>query len=284
LSSFCRQMVAPVIATALIAQQVGSNALRDGLLLSVFPVTSVPYFMAGAALVAFPAAGASGRLLLRFGPARLAPALLALSAVLFIVERALLPWAKPVAVLVYGHSSVLGAIAISAFWSLLNESFDPHSAKPLMAKVAGAATLGGLLGGVSAERIAAMYSQGALLLLLGALGGVTVTGAWIVSRGVRTMAASPSAEPPKSAWAEVRRVPLLRSLAMITTLSAGVATLFDYVLKAEAVAWLGKGGSAGRFFGVFYAATDFGAFLLQATLVLLCYKLREQQTGQQGSR
>jgi len=241
LSSFCRQMVAPVIATALIAQQVGSNALRDGLLLSVFPVTSVPYFMAGAALVAFPAAGASSRLLLRFGPARLAPALLALSAVLFIVERALLPWAKPVAVLVYGHSSVLGAIAISAFWSLLNESFDPHSAKPLMAKVAGAATLGGLLGGVSAERIAAMYSQGALLLLLGALGGVTVTGAWIVSRGVRTMAASPSAEPPKSAWAEVRRVPLLRSLAMITTLSAGVATLFDYVLKAEAVAWLGKG-------------------------------------------
>ena len=69
-------VLAPLTAAALIAQQVGSNALRDGLFLSSFPVSSLPYFMAGAAVLAVPAAHASGRLLTRFGPIRVVPAVL----------------------------------------------------------------------------------------------------------------------------------------------------------------------------------------------------------------
>ena len=68
--------------------------------------------------------------------------------------------------LVYVHASVLGAIGISAFWSLLNERFDPHSAKALMARVAAAAAFGGLAGGVGAERVTVLMSQGALFILL----------------------------------------------------------------------------------------------------------------------
>ena len=70
-------VLAPLTAAALIAQQVGSNAFRDGLFLSAFPVTSLPYFMAAAAVLAVPAAHASGRLLTRFGPIRVVPAVLA---------------------------------------------------------------------------------------------------------------------------------------------------------------------------------------------------------------
>jgi len=47
-------LVAPLTAAALIAQQVGSNAIRDGLFLSWFPVTALPYFVAGSALLAIP--------------------------------------------------------------------------------------------------------------------------------------------------------------------------------------------------------------------------------------
>ena len=122
--------MAPLTAAAIIAQQVGANAIRDGLFLTYFPVASLPYFMAGAAVLAMPAALFSGRWLTRLGPGRVVP-------------------------------FVLGAIAISGFWSLLNERFDPHSAKPLMAKVAAAATLGSLLGGVGAERVAALLPRGA---------------------------------------------------------------------------------------------------------------------------
>ena len=52
---------------------MGANAIRDGLFLSYFPVTSLPYFMAGAAVLAMPAALLSGRGLARLGPGRVVP-------------------------------------------------------------------------------------------------------------------------------------------------------------------------------------------------------------------
>ncbi|MFI5183023.1 MAG: Npt1/Npt2 family nucleotide transporter [Vicinamibacteria bacterium] len=261
-------LVAPLTAAALIAQQVGSNAIRDGLFLSWFPVTSLPYFIAGSALLAIPSAQSSGRLLTRFGPARVVPAVLGLSGLFFFAEWALLGWQpRAASVLLYLHSSVLGAIAISAFWSLLNERFDPHSAKPLMAKVAAAATFGGLVGGVGAERVAALLPQGALLLFLGLAGAACTIGALAVGRGMPVR--HPAAKAPESAgsgWTEIRRTPLLRDLALVIALAAALAALVDYVLKAEAVAYFGKGEPLVRFFGLFYAGTGVAAFLLQATL------------------
>ena len=40
-----------------------------------------------------------------------------------------------------------------------------------------------------------------------------------------------------SGWKEIRRVPLLRDLALVVTLAAVLAALVDYLLKAEAVAY-----------------------------------------------
>jgi hypothetical protein len=51
----------------------------------------------------------------------------------------------------------------------------------------------------------------------------------------------------------------------VITLAAVLATLVDYVLKAEAVAYFGKGEPLVRFFGLFYAGTGLAAFFLQAT-------------------
>ena len=138
--------VAPLTAAALIAQQVASNAVRDGLFLTWFQVTSLPYFMAAVAVLAIPAAEFSGRLLARFGPARVVPFILGRHSTLFLVEWSLLGVHPRVASgLIYVHTSVLGAIGISAFWSMLNERFDPHAAKALMARVAAAAAFGGLV-------------------------------------------------------------------------------------------------------------------------------------------
>jgi hypothetical protein len=259
-------IVAPATAAVLIAQQVASNACRDGLLLSSYPVTAFPYFVAGASLAAIPAAQASGRFLARNGPARMSPVLLAAGALLFFCEWALLGWPRAASVLLYAHSSVLGGIAISAFWSLMNERFDPHSAKALVARTAGAATLGGLVGGMGAERVAAVLSRGALLLVLGVLGMVAAAGAATLARGAAAGARSEAAKDESGTWTELRRTPLLRDLALVTVFSAIVAALADYFLKAEAVAWLGKGEPLVRFFGIYYAATGAGAFLVQTLL------------------
>ena len=249
-------LLAPATAAILIAQQVASNASRDGLFLSSFAVTVFPYFMAGASLVAIPAAHASGRLLTRYGPARIAPVLLGLASILFFVEWTLLGWPRVASVLLYVHSVVLGAIGISAFWSLMNERFDPHSAKVLITRTAGAATLGGLLGGIGAERVAAILTPGALLLFLAMLGVLATVGAVAIARGTSaaTRREEVSGDAPKP-WTELRKTRLLRDLALVTVLGAAVAALADYFLKAEAVAWLGKGEPLVRFFGIFYAAT-----------------------------
>ena len=100
---------------------------------------------------------------------------------LFLVEWMLIGGQpRAAAALLYVHSSVMGGITISSFWSLLNERFDPHSAKPLMARVAAAAAIGGFVGGVSAERMVALFPQGAVLPLLSVVGMVCVAGTLFV--------------------------------------------------------------------------------------------------------
>jgi AAA family ATP:ADP antiporter len=261
-------LVAQLTAAALIAQQVGGNAIRDGLFLSLFPVQSLPYFMAGAAVLAIIAAQLSGRLLARLGPARAGPVLVAANATLFLVEWLLLgSQPRAAAVLLYMHSSVLGAITISSFWSLLNERFDPHSAKPLMARVAGAATFGGFVGGVSAERVAALLPEGALLPLLALVGAVCVTGVVAVGKGAPARRSSGVDTPDGAgAWAQLHRQPLLRNLAVVIALAAMVGALTDYLLKAEAVAYFGRGHHLVRFFGLFYSGIGLAAVLIQASL------------------
>jgi ATP:ADP antiporter, AAA family len=261
------RILAPLTATALIAQQVGSNALRDGLFLSFFSVSSLPYFMAGAAVLAVPAAHFSGRVLTRFGPIRVVPAVLGASALLFFVEWALLGWLPRTAlVLLYLHSSVLGAIAISAFWSLLNERFDPHSAKPLMTRVAAAATFGGLIGGIGAERFAALLPEGALLLVLALVCGACVAGAVALGQGAPARRAPTVVPDWTSGWTQIRRQPLLRNLALVVTLAAVLAAFVDYLLKAEAVSHFGRGEPLVRFFGLFYAATGLCAVVTQSAI------------------
>ena len=242
--------------------------MRDGLFLSLFPVQSLPYFMAGAAVLAIAASQLSGRLLARFGPVRVAPALVASNAALFLVEWFLLGWQpRAAAVLLYVHTGVLGGIAISSFWSLLNERFDPHSAKPLMARVAGAAAFGGFAGGVSAERVAALLPAGALLPLLAVIGGVSVAGAVVVGQGGPVDRAHAAHEPERSGpWAQFQQQPLLRDLALVIALAAMLGALVDYRLKAEAVAYFGHGHQLVRFFGLFYSVTGLAGWLTQAFL------------------
>jgi hypothetical protein len=264
---FVERIAAPATALVMLALQIGANATRDALFLSVFPVTMLPWFVGGAAVVSFPAAVGVGALLARLGPRRLVPAGFAASGALFATEAALLP-AEPAAsaVLLYLHATVLGAIVISTFWSLLNERFDPYAAKRLFARVAGAATLGAVLGGLGAERIAATLSAWALLIVLAAGSVLCVAGVLVIGRGGEWVPAGRDRDRKAGGWAALVGAPYLRGLAVVAALAAVVGTLCDYVLKADVSAQLTGGAPLIRFFGVFYAATGMVAFLIQAFL------------------
>ena len=71
--------------------------------------------------------------------------------------------------LVYIHVVALGAIVLSGFWSLLNERFDPRSGKKYFGRIAGVGTLGGIVGGVVAERFAVLFPPATILLFLSGL-------------------------------------------------------------------------------------------------------------------
>ena len=260
------RIAAPITAAAIVAQQVASNASRDALFLSHFAVTTLPYFVAAAALLSIPAARWSGRLLVRFGPRRIGPIAFGLGGALFLTDWWLLrSHPRGAATLLFFQSSILGSLAISAYWSLLNERFDPHAAKALMGRVAMGATFGGLLGGIGAERVAALLSAGALLILLGCVGFASIGGVLLVAQGAKPRPVQIEASSTVRGLSEIRRSPLLRNLALVTVLAAIVGTLTDYVLKAGAATHFARPEDLLRFFGAFYAATGVAAFVLQIT-------------------
>jgi hypothetical protein len=249
----------------MIAQQVGGKATRDALFLSRFPATDLPLVVMATAVLALVAAVLLSQLVARAGPARIVPLAFLLSAISFVAEWALLPWwPDQLAVVVYLHVGAGSAVLISGFWSLAGERLDPHSARPAIARIAAFSALGGVVGGLTAERVSAFAGVPAMLGVLGiahACCALAVAGFGRES----AMAGGPAALSASA-------VPLLRSraylqmMALLVCLCAVIDTLLDYALKYQAAVRLGDAESLARFFAIFYTGTSLVAFVLQASL------------------
>ena len=117
-------------ATTMIAHQVAGKATRDALFLSNFDITNLPKMVIAAAFSSMAGVLLMSWLLSRISPITLVPAAFGLSAVFFIGEWLLLDYQPGIAsIVLYLHMAIFGAILISGFWSIINERFDPHSAK-----------------------------------------------------------------------------------------------------------------------------------------------------------
>jgi hypothetical protein len=263
-------------AVAMIGHQVGGKATRDALFLSSFDVTRLPQMMIASALLSILAVLAITRLMQRVGPIRVVPATLTLSAMLSLVEWAIYrQHAGLAAVLLYLHIGALGAVLISGFWSLVNEHFDPYTAKKRISRIAAAGTLGGLIGGLIAERTGSTIGIGTMLPALAA--------AHLVAAGlVRALRPLPAAEAKReaearatagestrrrSSWRILSDVPYLRNLALLTFLATIGAALIDYVFKSRATMLIGGSGpELIRFFALFYTALSLVTFLVQTSV------------------
>lgn len=256
-------VVATAAVTTLIAQHIAGKATRDALFLTYFPVERLPLIMMVSAVVSVAGVLLMSRLLGRFGPARLIPVIFAISAGLLLLQWRMID-AEPqiAAAILYLQISAINSLLISGFWSVINERFDPHSAKRVIARLAAAATFGGLVGGVAAKVVSSAADTHAVLLMLAlmhVLCGVAV--AWI-GRG-----ASSSGKPQEkiSLLSPLKSSSLLRSMALLALLVATLAAVLDYVLKAEAAAALDEEQLI-SFFSYFYVAVGLGGFLLQSVV------------------
>jgi AAA family ATP:ADP antiporter len=263
---------AATTSALLIAQQVAGKAARDALFLSSFRAAHLPVAMAAGAVLSLAAVHWLSRTMVRRPPATIMPLLLAMSAAGFALEWALaFRWPRLTAALVYGQTAVIGPVMLSAFWSLINERFDPHTAKRAVARIAGGGTLGGVLGGLSVWRASTLVDPHTVLLLLASINGAAVVGV-LVTR-VRGPAARPSLPPDEpshltdvTSLGELRSAPFLRNLAVLVALGAAMSAILDYIFSVQAVAAFGKGPALLSFFSLFWLAVGVLSFLLQAAL------------------
>lgn len=252
-------------AMLIIAHQVAGKATRDAVFLSHYGVTELPKMLIVAALCSMLAVLAMSRLLARFGPWRIVPAAFFLSAILF-VGNWLLYGARPqlAALTLYLQSAVFGAVLISGFWSVVNERFDPHTARRSIARIAAAATLGGVLGGLLAERVAATLDAHAMIGVLGLLHGACALA--VLAMGRPRGAGVTRGFAMSSGLQLLFAHRYLTLMGVLMVLVAALAALVDYAFKAEAARLVGGQDALVGFFGRFYALVGLATFAVQSVL------------------
>ncbi|MCC7414428.1 MAG: hypothetical protein IT495_22625 [Gammaproteobacteria bacterium] len=255
---------AVISATLIIAHQVAGKATRDGLFLAYFDVVHLPKIVVATALTSIAGVLAMSRLLAVFGPARLVPRAFAMSAGLFGVEWVVFAFdPRYAAVLLYVHMGVFGALLISGFWSVVNERFDPHTAKRTVARIAAAATLGGLVGGVIAERVSELVDVRAMLPVLA--GMHLACAATVVRIGTRSRGMTSSAAiEPRPGLRVLAGSRYLLTMATLMIVVAVTAALLDYALKSEAARRFPTSESLVGFFASFYAVVGIVTFAVQS--------------------
>lgn len=257
-------VAAMLTALLMIVQQIGAKTTRDTFFLSQHSASELPMVMIGAAVLSLGGALTFSRVLQRLGPTRAVPLAYALHAALFAAEW----WfagAQPfvTATVLYLHMGALGPVVISGFWSLVNEQFDPHTAKKVVSRITAAAAFGGVLGGVAAERVIATFD---LTTMLPALAGVTVLAGVLATRVGRQAPLVPSRRPAEPAAPKSKSTRYLRDLATLVLVTSTTAGLLDYAMKAEAARALANAAELGSFFALFHAGVSVLVFLLQTFL------------------
>ncbi|MGH7680889.1 MAG: hypothetical protein ACRENN_02765 [Candidatus Eiseniibacteriota bacterium] len=283
-------LAATVVATSMIAYQVGAKATRDAFFLSNFPVTALPAMVLGTSALAITLAYGATRALSAWGPERVIPTGFGVSAVLLLAEWGLsFHFPKPAAVLVYLHYGCLGALLISGFWSFLNERFDPRTAKLQLGRITAGGTVGGLLGGLVASLVGRsmplttmlpllavfhlICAAGMMRLRTGDTAARPGSGSKAAGSGSKAAGSGPDAgrvsrtgTEPVNHLRVLAGSPYLRnlvSLVLLVTLSEG---LIDLVLKGRASGAYGGAGSLLRFFAAFYTGISFLTVIVQATV------------------
>jgi hypothetical protein len=253
--------VAAVAALAVVAGFVAGKAARDAILLSNFGIKTLPIFITISALIAMPVILVAGKLMTRFGPARLMPALNLISAAFAVVEWLLLArYPRPTAIAIYFHLSTSGAVLVSGFWSIINERFDVQSAKRHIGRIGMGATLGGIAGGMLAEGTAVYLAPDAILLVLA---GLQLACAATLHLSRDTSIRPPSS--PRFALGVVTRSRLLRNLGVVVVLGAVAAGVLDYVFKADIVATAPSGGLL-HSLAIYYTVTSVLTAVVQVAI------------------
>lgn len=265
--------IATVAAVFMIAQQVASKAVRDGFFLSEFPVTALPVATLAAAVVSLGAALLFGRFIAAFSPAAAVPVLFAANGLLFFVEAAVVDHVpEVVAAGLYLHTAAFGGAVISGFWSVVNERFDPYTARRVVSQITAGTTFGGIAGGALTWALSDIGTA-ALLAGFGASSVVCAVAIGAVARGGVDETESAAGDDANaggrdapariSGLSALARSSYLRRVGAVVVFGALMSGVIDYVFKAGVATDRSEQGLV-ELFAVFYTAVGIATFVVQA--------------------
>lgn len=276
-----RGLPSPPVATAMVcsgvvtAQFIAGKATRDALYLANLDVTTLPAMVVATSAVSILLVIASSKTLRRLTPGAFVPLAFVISAALLLVDWVLVDTAPKLAATgLYLQISGIGPMLGSGFWLLASERFDPHTAKRHFGQIAGAGTLGGLIGGLISERVAVGIGLSAMLPILAAM---NLLCAWLVRRfaaddygraprrDIGDIVPELMSETPRSGLRVLADQRYLRNLAALVLLGTAGAALMDYVFKVQAVASIGQGQTLLGFFAIYYSAISLITFVVQTS-------------------
>jgi hypothetical protein len=242
------------------------KALRDALFLSHWPATRLPIVMMASMALSSPTVVLFGRLISRYGPARVIRPVFALHAGALAIEWLLArAWEPIVAIVVFLHTACLGATILSAFWSVVSEAFDPHSGKRAIGRIGGGAALGGVVGGAVAWGGSHLVPPSTMLLVAAALSLLSMWAVQPLTLAVGELRDATDNDSRPSGFALLSNTPYLRMLAGLVVVGAMLQALLDFQLGAQAKEAFGSGARLLSFFAVFQTVVGLVSFLLQVT-------------------
>jgi hypothetical protein len=260
--------LATISALLVVASFMAAKAARDATLLAHYSIRSLPLFVGLSAVLSLPLIIVAGKLMVKYGPHKLVPAMNAVSGAVALGEYMTMgSFPRVTAVVVFFHLSTASAVLVSGFWSIVNERFDIHNAKRHIGRIGMGATLGGILGGVIAERTAVYFRPDTILLVLAVMQGVCAVSLWAFGHGTakHEASATPATESTWSGLATVTKSHLLRRAGLVVVITAIAAGALDYVFKADIV----HGGSKSdllRSLALFYTVTNVITAIVQVAL------------------
>ena len=245
---------------AMVGAHIAAKATNDALFLSNFPISALPVMLVVSSLVSLGVVLGASKAMVSLGPGRVVPGVFFGSAGVLLAVWGLLGSApRAAAVLLFLEISTLGAVLFSGFWSMVNERFDPHTAKKKIGGIALSSSGGGVVGGLVASGVAAGWSLNVMLPILAA--GHLFCG-WQILGLRRSGAASgpggPADTPPAgsapSGWRLLAGNAYLRHLGLFVLCAGVTVVLLEFLFKSFAAGRFQDRETLLRFFSGYYLA------------------------------
>lgn len=267
--------VAVMMATAALFTLAGYEFIRSAstvLFKSAYGAENLPLVMALMPVVVFAGVALYGWILSQLGPRRtLLVTSLGSSLIIFACYLILLTGSKSITPAIFLFKELYIVLLIEQYWSYINSSLQPATAKKVNGPITGIAGIGGAIGGSLVAMSAESFGTETMLLFA----AITLLPAAFVSNLTYRLHGEPLAPPESESHGHLalslfKQNPVLISLISIVLSSQVVAAVLDFKFQSLlSEQFLGQADKETAFQGWFWGTLNTSVLILQFVIAPL---------------